>query len=452
MSKIFIGLFAAFFVTSSFAFSSSSSGSTTSFGGVTVGPSNVGGYNLHTASDGSVLLRQPKTMSVPGGGTIPIDVTGSYPKSSTAAAIGRFARKALPIASTAIALHELAKELGFGIDRTAIPNTLNKPDPNVCSVAPCYQYRGVHPDTGNNGPFFTTYSAFYNWVDTVKGTRTVTERTQFCWTSGTYAGRCGPLVKYSSGGSTLGSPINSVAPATPTSVPASIQELENAIAQKSGWPTTSALADALKEAIQDGEQVQVQPQTVTGPVSSPGVSTTTINSNNTTTNQSTVNNYTYQGNTVKVTQVTTTTVTNTATGEPISNETTTTDPVVSEPEKLEFPCGIAGKPPCGVKVDETGVKSDSSTVFDAAKSNIDEVEQAAKDALADGGPARSIQAPQWSWTFLLPSGCSPYPLEPFGMSVDVCAFQDTIHDLMSLLWVGAGLFGLLGLLRSAFGE
>lgn len=394
--------------------------------------------------------------NLPGNGPI-IDAKAKFKPVDTGAALSRFARKALPIAGTAFAMHDLLEELGFFYN--AELNLPEKPNTDICTVAPCYNYQFVYSSYNALTSRTTLGSAVSEFIVKLDAHERNRGSPATWADGGPYSDTLHTFIRTNPGfapsSEVFSNNRQTTSPLPPQNELSSWEEFADEIASQSGWPTSSSIVPAIKEALESGETIDTDTPTVSGPASQVvNQSTTNNTANNTTTNTTTTNNYTYQGNQVTVNQTTITTITNNTTGETTTETTTTENQQENKPPEtpFEMPCGIAGKPPCGVKVDETGVNSDSSTVFDAAKSNIDEVEQAAKDALGDGGPARSIQAPQWSWTFQLPSGCSPYPLEPFGMSVDVCAFQDTIHDLMSLLWVGAGLFGLLGLLRSAFGE
>ena len=49
----------------------------------------------------------------------------------------------------------------------------------------------------------------------------------------------------------------------------------------------------------------------------------------------------------------------------------------------------------------------------------------------------------WTWTFQLPTGCTPYNMgSAYSFTIDVCQFQGTIHDLMSFFWILATIYGL----------
>lgn len=404
--------------------------STITFGGTGTPLTTPASSTLYNSGP-DLIVERTANLPTKGGSSVPVTAKAPLDK----AAFKTFFKAALPLLpvfSTGYAVYDLAKTLGFDIFKDASGNTVIQKEGGVV------QYR-----THSGYPWRSSKMAACQdveaWHKAAIGSY---------YAMKAYDPHCliepGVNVGYETqGGGTT----------------ATADDLADAIASESGWPSADAIGDVirdLKAVSAPGTTVKTQAPTVTGPSKVEVSTQTKVDAANDTTTKTTVtNNHTYNNNTVVTTQVTNTVITKTSTGETIKEETVTDTPTTEpQPETppFEMPCGISGKSPCNVKVDETGVNSDSSTVFDSAKSKIDEAEQAAKDALADGGPARSIEAPQWSWTFQLPAGCSPYPLEPFGMSVDVCAFQDTIHDLMSLLWVGAGLFGLLGLLRSAFGE
>lgn len=115
------------------------------------------------------------------------------------------------------------------------------------------------------------------------------------------------------------------------------------------------------------------------------------------------------------------------------------------------PCGGPGQPVCAVKVDETGVPAEGTAEgrFTQAGSDIDTVKTDAQGAFDDH---KNIALPSWTWTFQFPTGCTPLSLGAYGdLSIDVCQWQPIIHDLMSLLWIGAGIWGLIALFRNATG-
>lgn len=122
-----------------------------------------------------------------------------------------------------------------------------------------------------------------------------------------------------------------------------------------------------------------------------------------------------------------------------------------EPAPFEMPCGVPGKLPCNVKVDETGVPNASS--LDANKGK--DAEQPLDDFLRN--PSSIIPAfPTINWAFVLPTSCGVIPtpqFEPFFTSLDVCQFQPMFHDVMNVVWMLGGLFGAISLfMKSALAD
>jgi len=125
--------------------------------------------------------------------------------------------------------------------------------------------------------------------------------------------------------------------------------------------------------------------------------------------------------------------------------TTTTGAPPPTPVEV-YTCGLPGKPPC--KIDESGTPPPPPP---------DVFGDPGADASA---PLRlAIENPQiaditWTWTFQLPTACSPIELPAFAEwlpSVDVCQFQAMFHDLFSLVWVGVGFFGAWSMLHRTMG-
>lgn len=100
-------------------------------------------------------------------------------------------------------------------------------------------------------------------------------------------------------------------------------------------------------------------------------------------------------------------------------------------------CGLPGTPAC--KIDETGTpppdvknpEADATGVWSALKTCV-------------LSPSTCVPAlPSLNWGFSLPSSCSAIEtpaFAPYMTSIDVCQYQPIFHDLMSMLWVGTGLF------------
>ena len=111
--------------------------------------------------------------------------------------------------------------------------------------------------------------------------------------------------------------------------------------------------------------------------------------------------------------------------------------------EMPTPCGAPGQAICAVKVDETGVAPNAGTTFDASKTAVD---QSAADTLQKINQARDrTDGPSWSFTFALPIGCSPYPVGFAGVTLNVCQYQGTIHDLLSMVWAAVTAFTIIGM-------
>lgn len=116
-------------------------------------------------------------------------------------------------------------------------------------------------------------------------------------------------------------------------------------------------------------------------------------------------------------------------------------PTPTEPPE-DKECGLPGTPPC--KIDESGTPTGEAV---AGPEAIDPVVDQLESCISN--PASCLPAlPSLSWNFALPTNCSAIPTPAFSPAleeIDVCAFQPTIHDLMSVVWMLGGLFGAIGL-------
>lgn len=275
------------------------------FGPRTADAANAAKFSFGAAANGSVFANTGAQLPTPGGASIPIGVGGRIAKPDVVGALGRFVRKAAPVAyplQVGSALYDLAQELGFTASNDDGPITFAQVSTSGTyggypSVDGFCQSRGYHRGVFNS---FSYQSA------------------------GTYAN---VTCYWNANGAGFQTPYS----ATQTTTPATTQQFLDAVAAKSDWPTSSALARATVEAIKSGEAVQVQPETLTGPASSPGPSSTTLNTtNNTSTTTNTTYNYNYEGAKVTVTTTTTTTVRDLSTNEVVSQETKTEQPELPE--------------------------------------------------------------------------------------------------------------------------
>lgn len=318
-------------VNAQFRHAQASSGWTVDWGGGQMGPSaqwspsattNVGGGASWGVSNGAVV--GSGTGRIPNGSSV-VDVSAKVvpTNGNIAAALGRFARKALPVVGTAIALRDLISELNY---RTTDGSVWEKRDTSVCTVAPCYNYQASL--SGATGAWSTTPDGACSSAASVyntKGTPYTAENPR------AISGLCyGDFYNRSDGKffTTVSGSITSaqVAPSPEAWTVSSMQDFLDQIALKSGWPTSSAISRAVPEALNAGESIP-GPVTVTGPATSPGPTTSTTDSTGKVTQQNTTYNYTYNGNSITYN----TTVVTTVNG-------STTETTTKTPDKPTDPC------------------------------------------------------------------------------------------------------------------
>lgn len=130
---------------------------------------------------------------------------------------------------------------------------------------------------------------------------------------------------------------------------------------------------------------------------------------------------------------------------PTPPETTTggTSTTGQAPKEDPITCGLPNTPPC--KIDETGTASPPG---DDSAQRSEGFIQGIRDCVLT--PSSCLPAlPDMNWAFSLPSSCQPIPLPgfaPYMTDLDICPFQPTIHDIMSIIWAAGGLFAAVGMM------
>lgn len=273
-------------------------------------------------SEGGLAASFKTTVPVGSGRSIPVTATSVASKSAVAGAVGRFIGKVAGPLAIGVALYDLAKELGYFAHKDANGNLVVDKEHNIAAQS----YRVCQVEIG--------MGRTYDGPDCYSGViRVIYELGQYDY----YDLKCpsGPpgylcTWKRQSTGWDYSSQVHWGAsvntPASTTYTPASSQELIDAIANKSGWPSSSALSRVVQDAVKSGETLDFTPQKITGPASSPGPSSITQNSNNTKTVTNTKNEYTYGPNTVTTNVTSSTTVIDNSTGDIIDNSTTSGSP------------------------------------------------------------------------------------------------------------------------------
>lgn len=293
------------------------------------GTPNVNGAHFTNAAGQWPVANQKTNLPFPGK-SAPIDVVAKVKPSSAAAAIGRYLRKVGPVAN-AVALVTLAAELGYTLsDGPTGPQLVAPPHPSALegkeyregftgewssSIVPACQKAAAELYTS-----WVQTSTFHEWNGgsncVLRRVNTASGAVDFINHAVNQRPREGPV---------------------PTGTSAELQALEDAIASKSGWPSSSDISTALADAVKSGEVVDYDPASVSGPASRPGTSSTTTSPDGTATTVNVTHNYTYNG--PKVTVTTTTTTTTTAPGgSPVTSIKTDTDPAPeADPEEAGTP-------------------------------------------------------------------------------------------------------------------
>lgn len=411
--------------------------------------------NSNLDTDGG-LVRATGTGTIrnPSGNDLPVQTQSRIPNANVAGALGRATVKivaSVGVLGTGVALWELYKELGFDLtkDAAGVP-VVRKIDSSVCTVSPCYVY-SLQIFTGHSGSGSTPLAACQNVIANVVHPSQTFTNARMKFPSSREWGDCQWDQYWKSDGSYITSNESTidrsseVAPSSANYLPSSQQEFLDAVAAKSGWPSTSAISRAIADSVAaTGEKIGTGTPTVTGPATSPGTTTTTTDTVNDTTTVTTItHNHTYAGDTITTTTINNTTTTNNTTGA-VTTNTTTTAPSAAPPPPAEV-CGLPGKPACAI--DETGMPTQADIDSKMSKTKQQDIFKDLDAMVAD--PTGKLPAmPALNWSFALPTGCAVLEIPafaPFITGVDVCQFQPMFHSVMSVVWMLGGLFGAISL-------
>lgn len=275
------------------------------------------------ATDGGSYLRNTRTGSISNPSGNPVTVIGNakYSGARLAPLLGK-ALKLIPVLGTGVALYDLAREVGH--DPLKNPDgsiTYRKQDPTACTVAPCYEY---YVSNDYSSPPTEIYSSTPTGACQADAARRDGMKLYgFSWT---YSSNTASLCYITAGSYLMNYQIipRSVAPSSSAFVPSTEQELADAIALKSGWPTSSALAQAAADALSvTGETLTPDSLTVTGPATSTGPAKTVVNPDGSKTVSTPTYSHTYNNNTIST--VTTTTINNYDSSNVLTGTTTQTE-------------------------------------------------------------------------------------------------------------------------------
>jgi hypothetical protein len=415
------------------AFPFSNIGNISTVGPLTADAANAAKFSYGVAANGAVFANSGASMPTAGGASIPLAVAGEIPKVSVAGAISRFATKVVFPLQVGIALYDLAKELGFGVSRTGSgPIQVTKDGP---AGAPAYYRHGFLPQHSTRE---AACSAYITYVMTANPDYTVVQ-------SGLTGTSCGGTMRAPD---STTYPIQSgtadfvAATASGAAVASTVEALKDAIVAKGDWPATSALGRTVVDAIKNGEAVQVEPKSVTGPASSPVAESVTNNQTNTTT-RTTTNNYTYNGPNITTTTTTTTRIVNNSDGLPAAPATTeTTKPIAPT---AAITCGLPDTPAC--LINESGtppevLPENYKTQIDKYKDDVDKLREKA------AGSTDKDFFSQWGNVFITPplAACTGIAL-PSGAVINPCGMVDGMRAVMAYLWALSAFWLCLGWIR-----
>lgn len=292
-----------------------------------------------SADGGPLKVTGTGNIRNPSGNHVPVTATARIPAAQIAGAIGRALGKVLAVVALPIAIIELAQELGFILSKTPDDGSVSvsKRDPTVCTVAPCYDYTYSH--MGTYRPTVSSACsaavAFQNGI----ANDPYTYRLDYIVES-TY--RCAVSYRTDSGTSWVSGGFfnltqRSIAVSAPVYQPSTTQEFLDAVAAKSGWPSSSSAPKALSDslALAPTPKPVADAPTVSGPATSPGPRVVIQNpTNNTTKTDQTTHHHTYDGPNVTTVTVTNSTTVNNTTGDVIEQATKTEEE--KETEVIDF--------------------------------------------------------------------------------------------------------------------
>ena len=400
-----------------------------------------------TADGGLPRVDASGSIRNPSGNLAAVNATSRIPAAEVGKAVGRAALKigsSLAFVGTGLALYDLAKELGFNLARNSDGSL------SVAQATPS----GACDLTGGGISYSTGAGNTTPWP-TFLAQAAPDSRYQCVQSFPQNESSCSPTVQCKF----VGSSTIQYAPLTwatkallvnPVTQPSTVQDLQNAVASKSGWPVGSAVPRLIAEDNPPvAQKIQTTDTIASGVATSAGTTTTTNNTtNNTTKTETTTHNHAYAGNTVTTTNnVSSVTIDNSTGAVTNSTTTTSTPPAPSPAPEPAITCGLPGTPAC--KLDETGTATTAGTTYDATKTAIDTAKTASETAITG---AASIAAPSWSFAFQLPTGCAPYVTGIKGVVLNVCQYQPTIHGLLSAIWAAATAFAMIGMVGRTIRE
>lgn len=290
----------------------------------TVGFSSTGTPVAVTGTSGTLttdgtnkpVFTRSGTLTNPSGNKYTVTAAAKVAPTTFAALIKK-ALPLVPVLGTGVALYDFARELGFTPSSTG---TITKDQTQVnCSTKASLGNACGYWTDGRGGQFTSPQQAcdariLYDgggWASYFVSLVEETPSRYVCNARSIYGSNLRWWMEFVQTGAGTQTTIQE---------PKTLDDLASEIAAKSGWPSTSKLADAVAQAqTLTGDKIATETPTITGPATSTGTTTTTTNPDGTTKTQTINYGHTYQGDTI-----TTTTTTNISNYNPVTNTTTTT--------------------------------------------------------------------------------------------------------------------------------
>lgn len=424
------------------------SGNVVTFANATATAANASSITFGHAANGPVYAEAAASFRTAGGSVVPV-VARSAP---SALAIAKTIGSGIAMASNVgmvlvagVALYEFAKEMGFNVSSSGGVATVTKDDPMLCTVGPCYTWDAIASGLRGRWPTSARVCAEAAAANPSSGNQrnTIVNTGTACdlYTSinnGPFllAGRY-TLNKIARSGVDVGPPVQS-----------SPQELQDAIASKTAWPSTSKIDDALRDAIKAGAPLALpKPLQITGPleVAYPPKTVTSPDGTKTVTTNKEKITYSPDGSIKVDTESTVKTLD--AAGNVTGTTVTTDSPPAPEPDPIT--CGLPGTPACAL--DEAGTPKESPLTDAKIQQGTDEAKAAHKN-LTDTIVGDADK--NWSWTFLgAPPVAQCEPVQfPAVMGVtppvmNPCGTVDGIRAIMSWIWAFVGFYMCIGYVR-----
>ncbi|MCX7201753.1 MAG: hypothetical protein NTV17_05555, partial [Burkholderiales bacterium] len=427
------------------------SGNTFTFGNGSATSANASRLAFpQVANQPFIGVATTRNLPLTSGVNLPVTVAGRISNGEAARVIGRFGLRFAGALGVGVALYDLADELGYLTRRDGGALVVESVNLDGTFTVFCFgisnttegrcveAYRSVVGSACNFTPL-----GFNRVLSTVGGGSPYFSEAHMRIT-----GNCFGITQYAA---------RRRISTTPTTSPATIQDLEDAIASESGWPSSSAIGRALTDAINSGESVTVTDPVVTGPLTVPMPPVVVTNPDGSVTTTTREKVVTYGPGATVSTSTRETTSTTSPSGQVTPGPVTVTpdepvalvpDPSIRpEPEPEATPnCGLPDTPAC--ILDPSGIPSAETVPTDTIERAHDPIRDLVQD------PSSVLpQLPTISWLFALPTSCGAIDFggafDPFITQVDICQFQPMFHDIMSLVWALGGLFGAISMfLRS----